>query len=32
MVGHGSYCGGAYRISSGTMFGDMKKMPNAKLV
>ena len=30
MVGHGSYCGGAYRSGSGAMFGDMKKMPHAK--
>ncbi|MDP3511758.1 MAG: molybdopterin-dependent oxidoreductase [Sulfuritalea sp.] len=29
-VGHGSYCGGAYRSGSGAMFGDMKKMPHAK--
>ena len=31
MVGHGSYCGGAYRSGSGAMFGDMKKMPHAKV-
>ncbi len=30
MVGHGSYCGGAYRSGSGAMFGDGKKMPHAK--
>ncbi len=30
IVGHGSYCGGAYRSGSGAMFGDMKKMPHAK--
>ena len=30
LVGHGSYCGGAYRSGSGAMFGDMKKMPHAK--
>ena len=30
MVGHGSYCSGAYRSGSGAMFGDMKKMPHAK--
>ena len=30
MVGHGSYCGGAYRSGSGAMFGDLKKMPHAK--
>lgn len=29
-VGHGSYCGGAYRSGSGALFGDMKKMPHAK--
>jgi tetrathionate reductase subunit A len=29
-VGHGAYCGGAYRSGSGAMFGDMKKMPHAK--
>ncbi len=29
-VGHGSYCGGAYRSGSGAMFGDLKKMPHAK--
>lgn len=29
-VGHGSYCGGAYRSGSGAMFNDMKKMPHAK--
>ncbi len=29
-VGHGSYCGGAYRSGSGAMFGDVKKMPHAK--
>ena len=31
MVGHGSYCGGAYRSGSGAMFGDMKKMPHARV-
>lgn len=30
VVGHGSYCGGAYRSGSGAMFGDVKKMPHAK--
>ena len=30
MVGHGSYCGGAFRSGSGAMFGDMKSMPHAK--
>ena len=29
-VGHGSYCGGAYRSGSGALFGDLKKMPHAK--
>lgn len=29
-VGHGSYCGGAYRSGSGAVFGDMKKMPHGK--
>lgn len=29
-VGHGSYCGGAYRSGTGALFGDMKKMPHAK--
>lgn len=29
-VGHGSYCGGAYRSGSGAVFGDAKKMPHAK--
>ena len=29
-VGHGSYCGGAYRSGSGALFGDMKKMPHGK--
>ncbi|SJZ92083.1 molybdopterin dinucleotide binding domain-containing protein [Consotaella salsifontis] len=29
-VGHGSYCGGAYRSGSGAVFGDFKKMPHAK--
>lgn len=31
LVNHGSYCGGAYRSGSGAMFGDMKKMPHAKV-
>lgn len=31
LVGHGSYCGGAYRSGSGAMFGDMKKMPHARV-
>lgn len=30
VVGHGSYCGGAYRSGSGAMFGDVKRMPHAK--
>lgn len=29
-VGHGGYCGGAYRSGSGAVFGDMKKMPHGK--
>ena len=29
-VGHGSYCGGAYRSGSGALFGDLKRMPHAK--
>lgn len=29
-IGHGSYCGGAYRSGSGALFGDLKKMPHAK--
>ena len=29
-VGHGSYCGGAYRAGSGALFGDLKRMPHAK--
>lgn len=29
-VGHGSYCGGAYRAGSGAVFGDTKKQPHAK--
>lgn len=29
-MGHGSYCGGAYRSGSGAVFGDAKKMPHAK--
>ncbi len=29
-VGHGAYCGGAYRSGSGAMFGDLKTMPHAK--
>ncbi|NMG34051.1 tetrathionate reductase subunit TtrA [Azoarcus sp. TTM-91] len=29
-VGHGSYCGGAYRSGSGALFGNMKQMPHAK--
>ncbi|NMG72592.1 molybdopterin dinucleotide binding domain-containing protein [Parazoarcus communis] len=29
-VGHGSYCGGAYRSGSGALFGDLKGMPHAK--
>lgn len=29
-VGHGSYCGGAYRSGSGALFGDLKAMPHAK--
>ncbi|SMH28728.1 molybdopterin dinucleotide binding domain-containing protein [Azospirillum agricola] len=29
-VGHGSYCGGAYRSGSGAVFGDAKAMPHAK--
>ena len=29
-IGHGSYCGGAYRSGSGAFFGDLKKMPHAK--
>lgn len=29
-VGHGSYCGGAYRAGSGALFGDMKQMPHGK--
>ncbi|MHB1245532.1 MAG: molybdopterin dinucleotide binding domain-containing protein [Sulfuriferula sp.] len=30
IVGHGSYCGGAWRSGSGALFGDMKKMPHGK--
>ena len=30
-VGHGSYCGGAYRSGSGALFGDMKAMPHGKV-
>ncbi|WP_029010084.1 molybdopterin dinucleotide binding domain-containing protein [Azospirillum halopraeferens] len=30
VVGHGAYCGGAYRSGSGAAFGDAKKMPHAK--
>ncbi len=30
VVGHGSYCGGAYRSGSGAMFGNVKTMPHAK--
>ncbi len=29
-VGHGSYCGGAYRSGSGAVFGDKRRMPHAK--
>ncbi|AWK89126.1 molybdopterin-dependent oxidoreductase [Azospirillum thermophilum] len=29
-VGHGAYCGGAYRSGSGAVFGDLKAMPHAK--
>ncbi|MDO5088060.1 MAG: molybdopterin dinucleotide binding domain-containing protein, partial [Comamonadaceae bacterium] len=29
-VGHGSYCGGAYRSGSAALFGDFKGMPHAK--
>ncbi len=29
-IGHGSYCGGAYRSGSGALFGDLKTMPHAK--
>jgi tetrathionate reductase subunit A len=29
-VGHGAYCGGAYRSGSGALFGDLKKMPHGK--
>jgi len=29
-VGHGAYCGGAYRSGSGAAFGDLKAMPHAK--
>ncbi len=29
-VGHGSYCGGAYRSGSGALFGDLKGMPHGK--
>ncbi len=29
-VGHGAYCGGAYRAGSGALFGDMKQMPHGK--
>ncbi|ALG73619.1 tetrathionate reductase subunit A [Azospirillum thiophilum] len=29
-VGHGSYCGGAYRAGSGAVFGDTKTQPHAK--
>ena len=29
-IGHGSYCGGAYRSGSGAVFGDLKAMPHAK--
>ncbi|THF63351.1 molybdopterin dinucleotide binding domain-containing protein [Pseudothauera rhizosphaerae] len=29
-VGHGSYCGGAYRSGSGALFGDHRAMPHAK--
>lgn len=29
-VGHGSYCGGAYRAGSGAVFGDTKQQPHAK--
>lgn len=29
-VGHGSYCGGAYRSGSGALFGDLKRMPHGK--
>lgn len=29
-VGHGSYCGGAWRSGSGAVFGDLKKMPHGK--
>jgi tetrathionate reductase subunit A len=30
VVGHGAYCGGAYRSGSGAMFGNVKTMPHAK--
>lgn len=30
VVGHGSYCGGAYRSGSGAVFGNAKTMPHAK--
>lgn len=29
-IGHGSYCGGAYRSGSGALFGDLRTMPHAK--
>lgn len=29
-VGHGSYCGGAYRSGSGAVFGDKRRMPHTK--
>ena len=29
-VGHGAYCGGAYRSGSGALFGDLKGMPHGK--
>lgn len=29
-VGHGAYCGGAYRSAAGAAFGDMKAMVHAK--
>ncbi|HEX9719454.1 MAG TPA: molybdopterin dinucleotide binding domain-containing protein [Ramlibacter sp.] len=29
-LGHGSYCGGAYRSGTGALFGDLKAMPHGK--
>ncbi len=30
-VGHGAYCGGAYRSGGGALFGDLKTTPHAKV-